>query len=32
MMEEPALQSQTATLGEAMRSYRGFDLLGIEML
>ena len=32
MMEEPSLRSQTAALGEAMRSYRGFDLPGIDML
>jgi hypothetical protein len=32
MMEEPWLKSQTAALGEAMRSYRGFDLPGIDML
>ena len=32
MMEEPSLHSQTAALGEAMRSYRGFDLPGIDML
>ncbi len=32
MMEEPTLQSQTVALGEAMRSYRGFDLPGIDML
>lgn len=32
MMEEPTLQSQTAALGEAMRSYRAFDLPGIDML
>ncbi len=32
MMEEPTLKSQTAALGEAMRSYRGFDLPGIDML
>ncbi len=32
MMEEPTLQSQTAALGEAMRSYRSFDLPGIDML
>ena len=32
MMEEPSLQSQTAALGEAMRSYRGFDIPGIDML
>lgn len=32
MMEEPTLRSQTAALGEAMRSYRGFDLPGIDIL
>ena len=32
MMEEPTLKSQTAALGEAMRSYRSFDLPGIDML
>lgn len=32
MMEEPTLKSQTAALGEAMRSYRGFGLPGIDML
>ncbi len=32
MMEEPTLQSQTAALGEAMRSYRSFDIPGIDML
>ncbi len=32
LMEEPTLQSQTAALGEAMRSYRSFDLPGIDML
>lgn len=32
MMEEPTLASQTAVLGEAMRSYRAFDLPGIDML
>ena len=32
MMEENTLESQTAALGEAMRSYRGFDLPGIDML
>lgn len=32
MMEEPTLRSQTAALGEAMRSYRGFDIPGIDML
>lgn len=32
MMEEPSLESQTAALGEAMRSYRSFDLPGIDML
>ena len=32
MMEEPTLASQTAALGETMRSYRSFDLPGIDML
>ncbi len=32
MMEEPTLKSQTSALGEAMRSYRGFDIPGIDML
>ena len=32
MMEEPTLLSQTSALGEAMRSYRGFQLPGIDML
>ncbi len=32
MMEEPTLKSQTAAIGEAMRSYRSFDLPGIDML
>ncbi len=32
MMEEPTLYSQTAALGEAMRSYRSFRLPGIDML
>jgi len=32
MMEEPTLESQTKALGEAMRSLRGFDLPGIDML
>ncbi len=32
MMEEPSLRSQTAALGEAMRSYRSFQLPGIDML
>lgn len=32
MMEEPTLKSQTASLGEAMRSYRSFQLPGIDML
>lgn len=32
MMEEPTLRSQTAALGEAMRSYPGFDIPGIDML
>ena len=32
MMEEPTLNSQTHSLGEAMRSYRSFQLPGIDML
>ena len=32
MMMEETLGSQTAALGEAMRSYRGFKLPGIDML
>jgi len=32
MMEEPTLKSQTAALGEAMRSYRSFQIPGIDML
>ncbi len=32
MMEEPSLESQTAALGETMRSYRNFQLPGIDML
>ncbi|MBR2950972.1 MAG: hypothetical protein IKC46_14140 [Lachnospiraceae bacterium] len=32
MMEEPTLTSQTAALGEAMRSYRSFQYPGIDML
>ena len=32
MMEEPTLNSQTAALGEAMRSYRSFSLPGIDIL
>ena len=32
MMEEPSLRSQTAALGEAMRSYRSFGIPGIDML
>jgi len=32
MMEEPTLESQTTALGEAMRSYRSFQLPGIDML
>ncbi len=32
MMEEPTLYTQTMALGEAMRSYRGFQLPGIDML
>lgn len=32
MMEEPTLRSQTAALGDCMRSYRSFGLPGIDML
>jgi len=32
MMEEPTLFSQTAALGDTMRSYRSFQLPGIDML
>lgn len=32
MMEEPTLETQTAALGEAMRSYRSFHLPGVDML
>jgi len=32
MMEEQTLESQTAALGDAMRSYRSFRLPGIDML
>ncbi len=32
MMEEHSLHSQTAALGEAMRSYRSFQLPGIDLL
>lgn len=32
MMDEPTLFSQTHAIGEAMRSYRSFDLPGIDML
>ncbi|MDX2226238.1 MAG: glycosyl hydrolase [Verrucomicrobiae bacterium] len=32
MMEEPTLESQTHALGEAMRSYRGFHVPGIDIL
>ena len=32
LMEEPTLQSQTAALGEAMRSYRSFQIPGIDIL
>ena len=32
MMEEPTLESQTHALGEAMRSYRSFQLPGIDIL
>jgi hypothetical protein len=32
MMAEPTLHSQTAALGEAMRSYRSFQIPGIDIL
>jgi len=32
LMEEPTLESQTHALGDAMRSYRSFQLPGIDML
>lgn len=32
MMHEPTLHMQTSALGEAMRSYRAFDLPGIDIL
>ena len=32
MMKEPTLESQTNSLGEAMRCYRSFQLPGIDML
>ena len=32
LMQEPTLDSQTCSVGEAMRSYRGFGLPGIDML
>ncbi|MDI9470566.1 MAG: hypothetical protein QM296_10210 [Bacillota bacterium] len=32
MMEEPTLTSQTAALGDTMRSYRSFTIPGIDML
>ena len=32
MMEEPTLRSQTAAIGDAMRSYEHFQLPGIDML
>ena len=32
MMEEPSLASQTSAIGDAMRSYRSFQLPGIDML
>lgn len=32
MMEEPFLKTQTGSLGEAMRCYRGLDLPGIDLL
>lgn len=32
LMEEPTLTSQTTMIGDAMRSYRGFDIPGIDVL
>lgn len=32
VMEEPTLKSQTSSLGEAMRNYRGFGIPGMDML
>lgn len=32
MLNEPSLYSQTCSVGDAMRSYRGFGLPGIDML
>ena len=32
MMEEPSLHSQTAAIGDCMRSYRSFGIPGIDML
>ncbi len=32
MMNEPSLESQTCSLGEAMRAYRSFGLPGVDML
>ncbi len=32
LLEEPRLESQTAVLGDVMRSYRSFQLPGIDML
>ncbi|MBR6620006.1 MAG: hypothetical protein IKK85_06655 [Clostridia bacterium] len=32
MMEEPSLESQNAAVGDCMRSYRGFQLPGIDLL
>ncbi|MDR3167638.1 MAG: hypothetical protein LBT93_06820 [Treponema sp.] len=32
MLQEPTLESQTGSIGEAMRSYRSFQLPGIDML
>lgn len=32
MMEEPTLHSQTAAVGEAMRSYKKFTIPGVDML
>ena len=31
-MQEPTLHSQTGSVGDAMRSYRGFEIPGIDML
>lgn len=32
MMQEPTLRSQTDSIGDCMRSYRGFQIPGIDML